>query len=132
MGVIETKGDTLLTASAKGDKVSESSEDIEIFLFRSPAFLVFTILNTISYHSYDVKVKATEAPGTFESCLRLEALWKLALLIFRTHCEIFSVCRTHCERFSGLTLFYNLILITIYTLLDFETLNAGVCIQMYS
>ena len=51
VGVIETKGDTLLTASAKGDKDSGSSEDeVDAFRFRSPAFLVFTILNTISYH----------------------------------------------------------------------------------
>ena len=51
VGVIETKGDTLLTASAKGDKDSGSSlEEVEAFRLRSPAFLVFTILNTISYH----------------------------------------------------------------------------------
>ena len=59
VGVIETKGETLLTASANGDKDSagSSEEDIEAvdaFLLRSPAFLVFTILNTISYH-YDEK-----------------------------------------------------------------------------
>ena len=51
VGVIDTKGDTLLTASAKGDKDSGSSlEEVEAFRLRSPAFLVFTILNTISYH----------------------------------------------------------------------------------
>ena len=59
VGVIETKVDTLLTASAKGDKDSGSSKDMEAddaFLFRSPAFLsfggflVFTILNTQLFH----------------------------------------------------------------------------------